>query len=110
MTREYTIDALLQQKLQLQRHLPSLLERCQSDAERATITGAYARAAEQWSEATNRVLRTNRPGLDALVQDLTSLNDEISGMIERADELGALLGKITTGITIGTKILMLIKP
>jgi hypothetical protein len=109
MTSDDIIDALQRQKQQLEEHLPELLPRCQNDADRLALTGAYTRATQQWNNAVNQALRTNNPLLDNLVGDLTTLQDEITGMIARADDLGALLNKIATGITIGSKILMLVK-
>ena len=109
MTSDDIIDALQRQKQQLEEHLPELLSRCQNYAERLALTGAYTRATQQWNGAVNQALRTNNPLLDNLVGDLRTLQDEITGMIARADDFGALLNKIATGITIGSKILMLVK-
>jgi hypothetical protein len=109
MTNDDIVDALLRQKQQIEEHLPELLSRCPSDAESAALKNAYGQATQQWNNAVNRALRTNNPALGKLVGDLGALQDEIAGMIARADDFGAILNRITTGIMIGSKILMAAK-
>lgn len=66
MTTHTAIDALQRQKQQLEEYLPQLLPRCQNEAERIALTGAYARATQQWNEACNNDLRTHNSLLDKL--------------------------------------------
>ena len=109
MTSDDIIEALQRQKQQIEEHLPDLFSQCQNEAERAALTNAYAQATRQWNDAVNRALRINSPLLVKLASDLGTLQDEIAGMIARADDLGAVLNKIATAIMIGSKILMIAK-
>jgi hypothetical protein len=109
MTQDDIIDALQRQKQQLEEQMAVLLPRCQTDAESAALKGSYSRALQQWNEAVNTVLRADDPLMAGFVSDLNSLQDEINDMIAKADDLGAVLSKVATGIGIGAKILALVK-
>ncbi|HEY1206606.1 MAG: hypothetical protein ABSH46_08885 [Bryobacteraceae bacterium] len=56
MTPDDAIDALLQQKLQLEEHLPALLAACKTDAEAAALRSSYQHAVNQWNTAVNQKL------------------------------------------------------
>jgi hypothetical protein len=109
MTTNEIIDALYRQKHQIEEHLDDLLARCSTEAERTVIKGSYARAVQQWNDAVNQPLRTNDAQLGTLVSDLTTIQDNITTMIARADDLGTIINTIAKGIGIGAKILTLAK-
>ena len=113
MTSDDIIDALRRQKQQIEEHLPELLSRCQNDAERLALKGGFtASFLPKPRMAINGSGQVVGVRIDPKVvnpEDIETLQDEIAGMIARADDLGALLNKIATGITIGSKILMLVK-
>jgi DNA anti-recombination protein RmuC len=93
MTTNEIIDALYRQKHQIEEHLDDLLARCSTE----------------WNDAVNQPLRTNDAQLGTLVSDLTTIQDNITTMIARADDLGTIINTIAKGIGIGAKILTLAK-
>ena len=109
MTTDDAIDALLQQKLQIEEQLPALLGACQTDAERATVKGAYQRAVDQWNTAVTKSLVADQNSLRTLVGQLGDIREQIQSAIKQADDLGSILNRIVGGIAVGSKIVMALR-
>jgi len=109
MTADDAIDALLQQKLQLEEHLPALLAACKTDAEAAALRSSYQHAVNQWNTAVNQKLVADEALLGVLVGQLADIRTQVETAIANADEFSSVLNRIVAGITVGGKILMLLR-